>query len=141
MGRINTKKEREETLQWALKLKEVASEKLEAFSFANIKNEFYDTLKNYFALACLSRNKNESADLVRAANKQVFRVRTLVEQAIEETIFEWLKRQNGSRYLQSCLMVIFLAIARNKELSVRNASDHLPTYYTLCFGVLCPRCS
>ncbi|WP_419655999.1 uncharacterized protein Dvar_51080 [Desulfosarcina variabilis str. Montpellier] len=96
MGRLNTKDEREKTLQWAIELKAVAPKELESFSFTNIKNRFYDVLNSYFALSCLSRNKNESADLVVAANQHVFRVRTLVESTIEHSILEWNKKQNGS---------------------------------------------
>ena len=96
MGKLNTRKEREATLLWANKLEEISVRNLTSFSIAILKQTFDDILKKYFALACLSRSKIESKDLVEDSRRQVFRIRTLIERSIEQTIVKWLREQDDT---------------------------------------------
>ena len=81
MGRLNTRGEQEATVRWGSEY-EASSLTAPATSIQDLLEAFLPDLNSYFALACLARSRTAPQLLVLKAEREVFRVRVSLEQAI-----------------------------------------------------------
>lgn len=88
MGRRNSLREHEATVQWAESGERHKADLDRPCSLSSIRSTYYLGLRKYFALAALSRSTTAPPDLVSRARAQVFRVRVHLEDSIAAAILQ-----------------------------------------------------
>jgi hypothetical protein len=117
MGRLNTDKEQQATIEWGENYKENNNLKIIDKSIpGNLISAFNVDLKKYFSLAALSRSTTARYSLKEEAYALIFSVRVILEKNIEETIFKVLKK-NGS--LEDLFRGSFYGQSKKQGISVR----------------------
>ncbi len=96
MGRLRTLGEQEEILVWAEKLRPQAPPNNIISSISSIKQHYYEELQKYFSLAALSRSQTAPYKLTNRASAQLFRVRVLLEEALNVAVKEYMVFHGGA---------------------------------------------
>ncbi len=117
MGRHNTVEEQQATLAWAESYRGGRLPVTQAFTLQSLAAAYARPLRAYFALSALSRSITAPRHLVQGAWDQVFRVRVLVEGAVQESIREALA-VNGNT-LAILLRSSYFGVSKKQGISIR----------------------
>jgi hypothetical protein len=117
MGRHNTVEEQTGTVAWAEGYRGGRLPVAGEFTLDSLKAAYAEPLKRYFALSGLSRSITAPSQLVTRAWEQVFRVRVLIEGAVQDSIREALSLTPSG--LDALLKSSFFGLSKKQGISIR----------------------
>ena len=117
MGNLHTVEEQRLTLTWGINFKKKHKVLNKTHSTSEIREIYDEELKLYFALCGLSRSKTAPNSLVEKACDEVFRVRKILENSIQESLVK--STYNFESNKQILFKGWFYGASKKQGLSVR----------------------